>query len=66
MKKLWSWIKDSFVEILNQTFTLLGFFTAWVLLEGSARKVIGYSIVIALIVWLISLRIREGDNDGED
>lgn len=66
MKRIWSWIKDGFVETLNQTFTLLGFFTAWVLLEGSARTVIGYSILIALAIWLISLRVREGDKDEEN
>jgi len=66
MKKIWSWIKDIFVETLNQTFTLLGFFTAWVLLEGSARTVIGYSILIALTIWLLSLRVREGDDDGKN
>jgi len=54
------------VETLNQTFTLLGFFTAWVLLEGSARTVIGYSVLIALAIWLISLRVREGKDDGEN
>lgn len=66
MKKFLLWIKDSFVEVLNQTFTLLGFFTAWVLLEGSARNVIGISILISLAIWLITLRVREGKDDSEN
>ena len=53
------WIKDMFVETLNQTFTLLGFFTAWVLLEGSAKQVVGGATLGALAVWLLSLKIRE-------
>ena len=60
---LLKWIKDSFVETLNQTFTLLGFFVAWVVLEGSARVVVGYAIVWSLIVWLITIRIREKEDE---
>lgn len=63
MKGLFKWVKDSFVEILNQTFTLLGFFVAWVVLEGSARVVVGYAIVWSLIIWLITMRIREKEEE---
>jgi hypothetical protein len=65
IKKFFKWVKDAWVEILNQTFTLLGFFTAWVLLEGSARTIIGYSVLLSLAIWLISLRVREGKDNGE-
>lgn len=63
MERLFKWVKDSFVEILNQTFTLLGFFVAWVVLEGSARVVVGYAIVWSLIIWLITMRIREKEEE---
>jgi multisubunit Na+/H+ antiporter MnhE subunit len=53
------WIKGIFVETLNQTFTLLGFFTAWVLLEGSAKQVIGGATLGALAIWLLSINVRE-------
>jgi hypothetical protein len=53
------WFKDVFIELLNQTFTLLGFFTAWVLLEGSARKVVGVAILWSCFIWLVTLRVRE-------
>lgn len=56
---LFRWIKDAFIESLNQTWTLLGMFIAWVLLEGSARTVVGYAILFSLGVWLTSLRLRE-------
>ena len=59
LKRFWNWVKDSFVEILNQTFTLLGFFTAWVLLEGSARTIIGGAIIWSVIIWLVSINIRD-------
>ena len=56
MKK---WIKDKFREILNQTFTLLGMFIAWAVLEGSAKTVVGFAILWSLIVWLFSMKFRE-------
>jgi len=63
MTRFISWLKDSFVETLNQTFTLLGFFVAWVVLEGSARTVVGLAILWSLVVWLLTLRIREKDEE---
>lgn len=53
------WIKDWFLEILNQTFTLLGMFIAWVVLDGSAKTVVGWAILWSTIIWLISMGIRE-------
>lgn len=63
--KLLKWVRDAFIESLNQTWTLLGMFVAWVLLEGSARTVVGYSILIALGLWLITLRLRENTHDED-
>jgi hypothetical protein len=34
-------------------------FIAWVLLEGSARTVVGNAILFSFGVWLITLRLRE-------
>jgi hypothetical protein len=65
MKK---WIKDWFLEILNQTFTLLGMFIAWVVLDGSAKTVVGWAILWSTFIWLISMGIREKqeEEEGED
>ena len=59
------WLKDAIIESLNQGYTLLGFFVAWILLEGSARTVVGYSILLVTIIHLITIRIREGKNKDE-
>jgi hypothetical protein len=59
------WLKDAFIESLNQGYTLLGFFVAWVLLEGSARTIVGYAVIITTIIHLVTIRIRE-DKDEED
>jgi len=63
MKK---WIKDKIREILNQTFTLLGMFIAWAVLEGSAKTVVGFAILWSLIVWLFSMKFREEKEEKEN
>jgi hypothetical protein len=40
-------------------------FIAWVVLEGSAKTVVGYAIVWALVVWLLSMGLRENDDKEE-
>jgi hypothetical protein len=59
MKWLFNWFK----EILNQTFTLLGMFIAWVVLEGSAKTVVGWAILWSVFIWLVSMGIREEGKD---
>ena len=56
MKKLLS-------DIANQLWTLLGMFVAWVVLEGSAKTVVGYSIVICLVIWTVTLNLRNLQDD---
>jgi hypothetical protein len=64
MKK---WIVDRFREMLNQTFTLLGMFIAWVVLTGSAKIVVGWAILWSIIVWLISMGLREQkEKEGDE
>lgn len=43
-------IKKFFNAILDQTYTLLGMFVAWVVLEGSARTIVTYAIGIAIAI----------------
>ena len=58
MKSLITWVKDAFVESLNQTWTLLGMFVAWCVLTGSARTIVGYAILLSLSVWLLTIKLR--------
>jgi len=60
------WIVDKIRELLNQTFTLLGMFIAWVVLEGSAKTVVGFAIVWSLIIWLLSMGLRENDKGEKE
>ncbi len=59
-------MKDKVREILNQTFTLLGMFIAWAVLEGSAKTVVGFAILWSLIVWLFSMKFREEKEEEEN
>ncbi len=64
MKK---WIVDRFREMLNQTFTLLGMFIAWVVLTGSAKTVVGWAILWSVVVWLVSMGLREEkEKEGDE
>jgi hypothetical protein len=56
MKKLLS-------DIANQLWTLLGMFVAWVVLEGSAKTVVGYAIVVCLVIWTVTLNLRNLKDD---
>lgn len=61
------WLKDWFLEVLNQTFTLLGMFIAWVVLDGSAKTIVGWAIIWSTVIWLVSMGIREKrEEEAED
>lgn len=51
-------MKKFFSDIANQLWTLLGMFIAWVVLDGSAKTIVGYAIIATLAVWAITLNIR--------
>jgi hypothetical protein len=51
---IWLVIRDLVAEM----WTLLGMFIAWVTLEGSAKTVVGWATLAALIIWIISLPLR--------
>ena len=56
-------MKSFFSDIANQLWTLLGMFIAWVVLEGSAKTVVGYAIIISLIVWSITFKLRQDEDE---
>jgi len=51
-------MKKFFSDIANQLWTLLGMFIAWVVLDGSAKTVVGYAIIGTLVAWTITINIR--------
>jgi hypothetical protein len=66
MKKVLKFVGDLFKDLLDQAWTLLGLALGWVLLEGSARDIVGKLIGVTLLVWILTFPIRrEKDEDKE-
>jgi hypothetical protein len=59
-------MKKIFSDFLNQAWTLLGMFVAWVVLDGSAKTVVGYAIVITTLLWVVSYKARNLKDDDEN
>ena len=55
------WLKKRVKAILSENFTFLGFFVAWVVLEGSAKTIVGYVTIASVILWFLTIGIREDE-----
>lgn len=53
-------------DLLGQAWTLLGMFVAWLVLEGSAKTVVGYAIIGTLVVWMITYPLRNPKDKEEN
>lgn len=60
---MYHFFKELFKDIIDQAWTLLGMFVAWIVLEGSARDVVGMVIWITLGVWVITFPLRYEKDD---
>ncbi len=58
-------LKSLFKDMIEQTWTLLGMFVAWVVLEGSAKEIVGMLIWVTLGVWVITFPLRYEKEDKE-
>ena len=56
-------IKRIFKDMVDQLWTLLGMFIAWVVLDGSAKTIVGWAIIGTLVAWAISYPIRNKDSE---
>lgn len=60
-------MKDFLRDIADQQWTLLGMFVAWLVLDGSARTIVGYAIIFTTVMWSLTYRLRNPkDDDIED
>jgi hypothetical protein len=57
------WLKTYLREITGETWTFVGLLTAYFTLSGSAKQVTGLLIVIGALVWLVTLPLRQDDED---
>jgi hypothetical protein len=55
-------MKKFFNDIIGQIWTLLGMFVAWIVLEGTAKEVVGWGIVLSSVIWLVTFPLRKDDD----
>jgi hypothetical protein len=48
-------------DLIGQIWTLLGMFVAWIVLEGSAKSVVGWCILASLLIWIVTFPLRNRD-----
>ena len=54
-------MKKFLKDMLSQVWTLLGMFVAWIVLEGSAKAVVGWLILGVAAIWAITFPLRNKD-----
>ena len=45
-------------DLIDQAWTLLGMAIAYLVLEGSARELTGFLIILTLLVWIVTFPMR--------
>jgi hypothetical protein len=58
-------MKDFLRDIADQQWTLLGMFVAWLVLDGSARTIVGYAIIFTTVMWSLTYRLRNPKDDAD-
>ena len=48
-------------DMIGQSWTLLGMFVAWIVLEGSAKTVVGWCIVGTLVLYASTFPLRRDE-----
>ena len=61
MKKIKKFLVALLRDLLDQAWTLLGLALGWVLLEGSARDIVGKLIGVTLLIWIATFPLRNRD-----
>jgi len=51
-------LKSLFADLANQIWTFVGLFSAWLVLTGSAKTVVGDATLISLFLWIATFRLR--------
>lgn len=63
IKKFFNWLSEIIKETIAQTFTLLGFFIAWLTLTGTAKDIVGIAIITSTVLWLLTIGLRKDKDD---
>lgn len=57
--------KDISKDFFSEIWTFVGLFSAWLVLTGSAKTVIGKVTLASFIVWMLTLRLRNPKEQNE-
>ena len=57
-KKIIKFFKDISADFFSEIWTFVGLFSAWLVLTGSAKTVIGKVTLASFVVWVLTLRLR--------
>ena len=57
-----NWVKKYVVAMSGDIWTYVGLLIAYFTLDGSAKKVTGVLILGGLVIWLLTLPIRDTDD----
>jgi len=49
-------------DMADQLWTLLGMFIAWIVLDGSAKTVVGWATFGTLIAWIVTYPLRNRED----
>ena len=52
-------IKELTADLVKQMWTFVGLFSAWLVLTGSAKKVVGVAILISIGLWIATFNLRQ-------
>ena len=55
-------LKELMSDLANQIWTFVGLFSAWLVLTGSAKTVVGDATLISLFLWVATFRLRNPKN----
>lgn len=55
--------KDISSDFFSEIWTFVGLFSAWLVLTGSAKTVIGKVTLISFVIWILTLRLRNPKDD---
>ena len=62
VQKIMLWVKKFVVAMSGDIWTYVGLGIAYFTLDGSAKVVTGYLIIGGLVIWLVTLPIRDNDD----
>jgi putative Mn2+ efflux pump MntP len=51
-------VKNFINDMIGQLWTLLGMFVAWIVLDGTAKGIVGNAILFTLGVWALTYPLR--------